>query len=93
VKRIVTILVLGGVLAIGVSSQAAASADPLAIDQCGKGGCSPIASVSAATGPTLGDLICTSPDSQIKLPQLPNPVDPLPPIYAPDWWQVTICKQ
>src|SRR3954449_7961229 len=107
-KRIAAIFCLGGMLALGASSQASASGDPLSIDHCGKPGCSPIASVSAAAGPTpgsllcsraasiastasptLGDPICTSPDSQIKLPPIGNP---LAPIYAPEWVQVTICK-
>jgi|1185.fasta_scaffold1193356_2 hypothetical protein len=88
-KRIAAILVLGGALTLGLTSQASASGDPLAIDQCGKPGCFPIVSVSALTGPALGDLICT-PDSEIKLPAI---ADPTAPIYAPSGYQVVICKQ
>jgi hypothetical protein len=61
------VLVLAGALALGASSQAAASGDPVSIWTCTKGGCYPQLSSSQLTGPQLGDLVCT-PTSEVSLP-------------------------
>ena len=93
-KRIAAVLALGGALAIGASSQAAASGDPLVVDQCTRPvGCLPIVSVGQLTGPQLGDLICT-PESQFSTGPigLPLSLDPSG-FNNPPAFQVTICKQ
>jgi hypothetical protein len=94
VKRLVSVLALGGALAIGASSQAAAAGDPLVVDQCARPvGCLPILSVGQLTGPQLGDLVCT-PESQFSTGQIGLPISLDPSGFNnPPALQVTICKQ
>jgi hypothetical protein len=91
-KRIAAILCLGGVLALGASSQAAASGDPVAVWECSKAGCFPDASLQQLTGPQLGDLVCT-PSSEIAI-EAPLYFIPYPPGPAvPPNYTVYVCKQ
>jgi hypothetical protein len=94
-KRIAAILCLGGVLALGAGSQAAASGDPVAVDQCFKPvGCLPVVSAQQITGPQLGDLVCT-PSSQIG-PLTVSPADLVPIFngpFPPAAYEITVCKQ
>jgi hypothetical protein len=91
VKRIAAILVLGGALAVGVSSQATAAGDPLYVDQCVKLACAPVLSVGQLAGSQVGDLVCT-PSSQISLPPIAVPSDPSG-FPSPTYFRVVICKQ
>jgi hypothetical protein len=95
-KRIAAILCLGGVLALGAGSQAAASGDPVSIWECSKAGCFPDASSQQLTGTQLGDLVCT-PSSEVGIPvplYIPFIIIPLPPgPTSPPNYTVYVCKQ
>ena len=90
-KRIAAILVLGGTLAVSLSSRAAASGDPLVIQQCFKASCGSIISVGQLTGPQLGDLVC-SPGSETSIPLTLPTLDPSGTLPPPAFL-VVICKQ